>query len=85
MRKFHNHSLAIEVHRYLSDAMEQGAEDASTAGELRTNFAGRLNVKGGHRSDVVSGFDMSGKKLELIAAVLLSSRQALSSSQRRVG
>ena len=72
VRKFHDHFLVIEVYRYLSDAMQQGLrrhlpnQTLDFASELRKmqvldgnyekNFAERLDVEEGSRSEVVSGF-----------------------------
>ena len=77
-RKFHKHSLAVEVHRYLSDAMEQelrrhlpnlsmvfdfgAAEVVGAAGELRAKFAGRLMSKEGIFQTWSLDLDLYGKK-----------------------
>ena len=78
VRKFHNHSLAIEVHRYLSDAMEQGLRrhlpnlSMDFASELRKMQVLQENYEQTLRKDLMSkegtvqtwsqDLDMSGKK-----------------------
>ena len=78
VRKFHNHSLAIEVHRYLSDAMEQGLRrhlpnlSMDFASELRKMQVLQENYEQTLRKDLMSkegtvqpssqDSDMSGKK-----------------------
>ena len=60
VRKFHNHSLAIEVHRYLSDAMEQGLRrhlpnlSIDFASELRKMQVLQENYEQTLRQDLMS-------------------------------